>query len=75
MRKLGLIMAVLATTCIMNFTVYAGQWRQDSKGYWYQNDDGSYPVNQWQEISGKQYYFGADGYMLADLCGAGADHH
>ncbi len=48
-------------------TVFAGEWKQESDGrYWYQNNDGSYPVNQWQEIDGKQYYFGADGYMLAN---------
>lgn len=41
-------------------------WNQDSTGWWYQNADGSYPVNQWREVNGKQYYFGADGYMLAD---------
>lgn len=41
-------------------------WKQDGTGWWYQNADGSYPVNQWREVNGKQYYFGADGYMLAD---------
>lgn len=41
-------------------------WQHDSTGWWWRNADGSYPVNQWKEVGGKYYYFGADGYMLAD---------
>lgn len=66
MKKARLITATLFVTALMSFSAYAGQWQQDSTGWWYQNDDGSYPVNQWQEIDGKQYYFGADGYMLSN---------
>ena len=28
-------------------TSYAG-WKQDDTGYWWQNDDGSYPAASWQ---------------------------
>lgn len=44
----------------------AGQadWKQDTKGWWWDNGDGTYPVNQWKEIGGKFYYFGSDGYIL-----------
>lgn len=38
-------------------------WKEDESGWWYDNGDGTYPVNQWKEIEGKQYYFGEDGYM------------
>lgn len=41
-------------------------WQQDTKGWWWRNADGSYPTSQWKEVNGKQYYFGADGYMLAN---------
>lgn len=41
-------------------------WVQDNVGWWWRNADGSYPVNAWKEINGKQYYFGSDGYMLHD---------
>lgn len=50
----------------MSITAWAGEWKQDTTGWWYQEDNGSYPVNQWKEINGKQYYFGGDGYMLHD---------
>lgn len=51
---------------------YAGQWMQDGNGWWWQNDDGSYPENCWQWLDGDQdgmaehYYFGPDGYMISD---------
>lgn len=41
-------------------------WVQDATGWWYRNADGSYPMNTWKEINGKQYYFGGDGYMLVN---------
>lgn len=67
MRKFKLIMATLALTALIAFPTLAGQWMQETDGRrWYQNDDGSYPVNQWAEIHGNQYYFGADGYMLVN---------
>lgn len=41
-------------------------WRQDEKGWWYQNTDGSYPTNMELKINGKWYWVGTDGYMLHD---------
>lgn len=41
-------------------------WRSDAIGWWYDNGDGTYPVNRWKDINGKSYYFGPDGYMLHD---------
>lgn len=66
MKRVKLVLTALAATIAMNFTAYAGQWQQDSTGWWYQNDDESYPAGQWKEIEGKHYYFGADGYMLSN---------
>lgn len=53
-------------------TALASGWKQDTVGWWWQNEDGTYPVNCWQLLDGNKdgvsewYYFGADGYMLAD---------
>lgn len=41
-------------------------WVQDEIGRWYQNADGTYPVNTWKEINREQYYFDGNGYMLSN---------
>lgn len=38
-------------------------WIKNSTGWWYQNEDGSYPVSQWKKIKGTWYYFLPSGYM------------
>lgn len=51
---------------------FAGEWKSDEAGQWYQNDDGSYPVNTWQWIDGngdgvaESYYFDENGYLLTN---------
>lgn len=64
MKKAKILLAVLTLSVAMSFTSLAAEWKQDTIGWWYQNDDGSYLLNQWQTIDGKMYFFGADGYML-----------
>ena len=74
MRK-GFIKVLTATallSMLASSTVFAGQWKSDNNGWWYQNDDGSYPTNTWQWIDGngdgisESYYFNENGYMLAN---------
>ena len=55
---------IVSMTLTVSMPAYAGEWKQDTTGMWYQNDDGSYPANQWQEVDGRQYYFGGDGYIM-----------
>lgn len=40
-------------------------WQKAADGirWWWQNADGSYPASQWKDVSGKWYYFDAEGYM------------
>ncbi|MCR5796204.1 MAG: hypothetical protein K6G61_12760 [Solobacterium sp.] len=38
-------------------------WQQNSKGWWYRNEDGTYPKSQWMLINGRWYHFDAKGYM------------
>ena len=38
-------------------------WHSNSKGWWYQNADGSYPTNKWQKVNDVWYYFDERGYM------------
>jgi|GEM_PF-2877352 len=48
---------------------FAGSWRQDDTGWWWQRDDGSYPAAAWEWIdsdgdgTAECYYFYSDGYM------------
>lgn len=39
----------------------ASGWVQDEKGWWYRNEDGSYPKNQWLQLDA-WYYFNEEGY-------------
>ncbi len=70
MKKAKLLIATLCMSATMVMTSFAGQWQQDSIGWWYQNDDGSYPANTWQWIDGngdglaESYYFDSNGYCL-----------
>ena len=47
--------------CVVRTTGDA-QWIHDGKGWWYRNEDGSYPKNGWHAIEGGWYYFDASGY-------------
>ena len=63
---------VLATTAMLSMlastTAFAGQWKSDANGWWYQNDNGSYPANTWMWIDGngdgvsESYYFDQNGH-------------
>ncbi|MBT9778321.1 hypothetical protein GPL15_17635 [Clostridium sp. MCC353] len=66
MKRVKLFLSVVIMSLLMAITAFAGQWQLDSNGWWYLNDDGSYPAGQWQEIDGKHYYFRSDGYMLSN---------
>jgi hypothetical protein len=68
-KKLAALAAIVASTVMMTMTSYAGQWKSDQNGWWYQNDDGSWPVNTWEWIADstgleKCYYFDQSGYCL-----------
>lgn len=66
MKRRGVLLtaAVMIFTLFAAFTAYAGQWRYDSNGYWYQLDDGSYVANEIYTINGARYIFDGEGYML-----------
>ena len=70
MKKMKLIAtsALIALAC--NMTSFAGSWQNDGIGYWWQDDNGSYPTSSWQWIDGnndgvsEMYYFDSNGYCL-----------
>lgn len=50
-------------TLIGTTTVDGGQWRHNSRGWWWRSPDGSNPQNEWKIIEGKTYFFDSSGYM------------
>ena len=47
MRKTKLLLTAITMSIIMSSTAIAGTWTQDTTGWYYLNDDGTYPANQW----------------------------
>ena len=47
-------------------TYYGGNWNLDENGWWYKDNTGWYPVNQWLWINYKCYYFDSNGYVLTN---------
>ena len=41
-----------------------GEWRRDSRGWWFANAAGGYPAGGWDQIGGDWYLFDRSGYML-----------
>lgn len=67
MKKLNLFVATMLLSLSISLPVFAGEWKQDSVGWWLQNDDGTYPVNSWfQDTDSTWYYFGSTGYMQTE---------
>ena len=46
--------------------INAASWQQNNTGWWWLEDDGSYPASTWKSINGKWYYFDSYGYMLGE---------
>ncbi|GLC80122.1 hypothetical protein [Lacrimispora brassicae] len=68
MKKNKCLFALLLTTGLVIATTiisYAGTWEQDTKGWKYINENGSYATG-WIIDNEKYYYLGNDYYMLAD---------
>ena len=51
--KKPIVLLTMLFSLLGSFTSLAGQWQQDETGWWYQNNNGSYPSNGWQLIDSK----------------------
>ena len=72
-RIWGLALCAIALSAVLPAgRAYAGEWRQDETGFWYQEDDGSYPINSWKWIDGNGdgiaecYFFDRSGYLAVN---------
>ena len=56
-------------TLMIGSSAAAAGWQLDATGWWWLNDNGTWPSNSWQWLDGnfdgvaECYYFGPDGYM------------
>ena len=74
MKRKGLAIAglVAGLSALTSMSAFAGEWKQDYNGWWWQNDDGSYPVSTWQWLDGNKdglsesYYFNEAGYLVTN---------
>lgn len=60
----------LLSAILLSTPALAGEWRANSTGFWYINDDGSYPTYAWQWIDGdgdgvyQCFAFDENGYLM-----------
>ena len=72
MKKKGCFVLATAMVLMMSFSAFAGVWKNDAKGWWYENADGSYLRNGWNWVDGnndgvsESYYFQNDGYLVTN---------
>ena len=59
MKIWKVLAAGLALSALASSPAYAGNWVHDRNGWWWQEEDGSYPRSQWKWLDG-------DGDCLAE---------
>ena len=62
-RKLLLSVLTAVMIVLIRPVPVQADWIQDKFGWWFQEDDGSFPASAWKEINGVWYYFKDTGYM------------
>ena len=71
-KRLAVLGASVLMALAMMGIAYGAEWKEDAAGWWYQNDDGSYPVNEWKWIDGngdgtaESYCFDDRGYLYVN---------
>lgn len=50
----------------ISWRVLNAGWKQDARGWWYQNDAGDYIQYNWLQSGNDWYFFDSDGYMVTN---------
>lgn len=66
MKKFKVTLCFTLLFSSVSFISFAGEWKSDNIGWKYQEDNGAYATNEWEEINGNWYYFNEGGYMLSN---------
>lgn len=67
------VVLTAALVMTMGTTAYARGWEQDSNGWYYEPEDGTYLSGGFSQINGRWYYFNGDGYMCTGWVQDGAN--
>lgn len=68
--KKRIIVTALLFSAACSFTAYAGSWKENTQGWWWERDNATYPTNGWEWIDADRdgisecYYFDENGYCL-----------
>ena len=64
-QKLSCIVFLALVMLVISISpIYAGNWKKDNKGWWYQENDGTYPKDDYKYVNEQWYYFDQEGYMV-----------
>lgn len=63
-KKVGTISLIMFLCLATAFPSFAAGWQNDSIGWRYEKEDGSYASFRWEQIDGNWYYFNGEGYMF-----------
>lgn len=73
MRKsIATLIGTMILSAAFAAAAFAGEWRKDGMGYWWENDDGSRLASCWKWLDGDRdgsaqcFYFGQDGYAAVN---------
>lgn len=66
-KKIAVATLTVGLSVLTSMSAFAGEWKTDEVGRWYQNDDGSYITNNWLKIKDddgveRWYLFDENGY-------------
>lgn len=62
-KRLSILFFTILLIISMPLISMAAGWKQDQYGWWWEENDGSYPVSTWRFINYHWYYFNQVGYM------------
>lgn len=71
-RSVNFLIVTAAVMISMSSPAFAGTWKSNQTGWYWEEDDGTYPVSSWQWLDGNQdgisecYYFNEEGYLLTN---------